>query len=309
MTSESYFGIDTSKSTLDLANETRFLGSFTNDIKGRKRLIAYLGKLGVKAIAVEATGIYSRAVADELVHHNYRVYVVQPGRVRAFAKSQGILAKTDRMDGQVIARFIAASRDLRIYKPASAEHRHLASLTNRRDQIVEDRTREKCRLEACMCPAIRRDIEENIDLLTERIDSFQAQINAAIEADSDLAAKSKELRKETGVGPIVSACLMVHMPELGTINRQEAAALAGVAPYADDSGNNHGKREIYGGRSRVRKALYLAARSAARFNPDLKIFYQRLVQKGKPKQLALIAVARKIIVRLNTMMRQHLAAN
>lgn len=307
MTSTAYFGIDVSKSTLDLACETRFLCSFTNDLKGRKRLITYLGKLGVEAIAVEATGIYSQAIADDLVHHDYRVYVVQPGRVRAFAQSQGILAKTDSIDGKVIARFIAASRDLHVYEPTSTEHRRLTNLVNRRDQVVDDRTKEKCRLEACTCPEMREDIEQCIASLSKRIECFQSKINDAIKADSGLHAKSEDLQKETGVGPIVSTCLLVHLPELGTLNRQEIAALTGLAPHPKDSGKHKGKREIYGGRSRVRRALYLAARSASRFNPCLKEFYDRLVKKGKPKQLALIAVARKVAVRLNTLMRRHLA--
>lgn len=307
MSIPSYFGIDVSKSTLDLANESRALRTFPNDNKGHKRLLAYLGKLSVDAVAVEATGIYSQAISEKLVQSNYCVHVVQPGRVRSYAKSQGILAKTDAIDGQVIARFIGGSKGLRAFEPPTDEERRLRYLTDRRDQLVADRTVEKNRVEACLCPDLQIEIEAHIDHLNGQIQSLEGRMNELISSDPTLSRKSAVLQEEVGVGPIVSASLLVHLPELGTLNRQEAAALSGLAPYPRDSGKHSGKRKIYGGRSRVRRVLYLAAQSASRFNPCLKEFYDRLVKNGKPKKVVLIAVARKILVRLNTLMRAHLA--
>lgn len=304
MTSSPYFGIDVSKARLDLACIERYLGASTNNDEGHQSLIAWLQDHALEAIGIEATGIYGLGIAKALTQAGFRVYLVQPGRVRWFARSQGILAKTDAIDGQVISRFIEQSQGLQVYTPPSADHEELRALTDRRDQVVDDRRRERCRLEACQHPMMRAHIEEQIAYLTTQIQGLDQAIKQTLARDATLAEKATRLQDVTGVGPQTAITLLTYLPELGLVNRQEIAALAGLAPYPCDSGPRQGQRAIYGGRARVRRALYMAASTACRYNGPLQAFYARLRAKGKRGKVALIAVARKLLVYLNTCMRQ-----
>lgn len=304
MTSSSYFGIDVSKARLDLARVDQYLGAYANTDDGHASLIAWLRKHTVEAIGIEATGIYGHGIAKALTQAGFRVYLVQPGRVRWFARSQGILAKTDAIDGQVISRFIEQSQDLQVYTPPSAEQEALRALVDRRDQLVDDRRRERCRLEACQHPTMHAHIEAQITHLTAIIADLEKTIQATIARDPVLADRARRLQDVPGVGPHTAVCLLTHLPELGIVNRQEIAALAGLAPYPRDSGNRQGQRAIYGGRARVRRALYMAATTAARCNRTLHAVYVRLRAKGKRGKVALIAVARKLLVYLNSCMAQ-----
>ena len=304
MTSTAYFGIDTAKATLDLASTSKLIGSFSNDVSGHERLIATLFEHEPEPmVAIESTGIYSRPIAAALVEAGITVYLVQPGRVRAFAKSQGLHAKTDAIDARLIAHYGAASANLRPYRIPSAALSHYRALVDRRDQVVADRTREKCRLEAVLDASMCDHIQAHIDVLSDLIDGLESNIDALLATDDDLAEQAALLQQTTGVGRQTASVLLAHLPELGFVSRQAIGALAGLAPYNRDSGQMTGKRMIYGGRSRVRTALYMAALSAVRFETEhLKPFYVRLLQKGKPKKSALMAVARKLLVHLNSQM-------
>ena len=308
MTQAFYVGIDVSKSQLDVALGQSTTRSFRNTTAGIDDLIAWLGQQEVARIVIESTGIYSSLAATRLTRAGFAVCVVQPGRIKQFARSQGQLAKTDRIDARIIARFGEASPELVVYQEPRLQQARLRALVDRRDQVVEDRVREEGRLEACQDAIIRKRLETSIKRLRKETVSLEKQIAALVGKDPDLGSSSACLQTQTGVGACTAAVLMAHLPELGRVNRQEIAALAGLAPYNNDSGSRNGKRSIFGGRERARGALYMAAVTAARSDEHLSGFYRKLRAAGKAAKVALIAVARKLIVRLNSLMAQHRAS-
>lgn len=299
MSHSSYLGIDVCKKSLDLASTQTYLGQFDNTAAGHRRLIGQLRQLAPTCVAIEASGGYERALVNALLDADLPVAVVQPGCVRHFAKSLKLYAKTDPIDAQLIARFAQATEPRLTGTPDSDVVR-LRALRDRRDQIVEDRVREQNRLETCEDQAIARTIGQNIKRLQKIEEQLDQQIADCIVANEQLKQRDQVLQACKGVGPHLSATLLAHLPELGTVNRQQIAALAGLAPYACESGRWKGKRCIYGGRAAVRSALYMATLSAARFDPVLKSFYQKLLKAGKQNKVARIAVARKLLVKLNT---------
>jgi transposase len=236
------------------------------------------------------------------------VALVQPYRVRRFAQSQGYLAKTDKIDCRVIAEYCAKTETLRLYTPPSAGHQAFRALVDRRDQLVEDRKREANRLEGCLDADMSRDIKQSLRRLDRAIARQDAKIAAAISADDDLRARDRRLQQEIGIGAQTSACLLAHLPELGNANRQQIAALAGLAPYNNDSGTKAGQRSLYGGRARVRRAMYMAALVAVRWNDRLKAIYNGLLYRGKEKKPALLACARKLLVHLNSIVARDVLA-
>lgn len=299
----SYLGIDVSKRSLDLAGEDQHLGAFDNTPQGRRRLIGRIAQATADPtdsvlVAVEATGGYERAIVEDLGKAGLVVAVVQPACVRHFAKSLKLHAKTDAVDARLLARFAAATRPRAVQKQDPQALR-LRALRDRREQIVEDRVREQNRLEACADPRIAAEIRRSIRRLSKQEHQLDQQIDQCLQSDG-LKPRAEQLQRNKGVGSQVAATLLAHLPELGRTNRQQIAALAGLAPYACESGQYKGKRRIYGGRAAVRTALYMAALSAARWDPALRTFYQRLLAAGKLKKVAHIAVARKLLVRLNT---------
>lgn len=306
---QSYVGIDVSKAELEVAIGQKLVGSYPNASAGIQRL---LGKLPppaeVALVVIEATGCYSQLVARQLTTAGYRVAVVQPGRVRHFARSQGQLAKTDRIDAKIIASFGASSPDLHPYQEPSAARQHLRALVDRRDQVVEDRVREEGRLEACQDEVIRTLLQASIDQLIKQAEDLSHQIDKTIADDTELSGVHKVVESQTGVGPVTSSVLLAQVPELGTVNRQEIAALVGVAPYNNDSGPHKGTRTIYGGRQRVRTAVYMAAVNATRFDETMRTFYTGLIKRGKPAKVAIVAVIRKILIKLNSLVAEHLRA-
>lgn len=298
-------GIDVSKERLEVALGPTEVTSFANSTQGIGQLLRRLKVLTVDLIVLESTGCYSQAAADGLTAGGYRVAVVQPGRIKHYAKSQGLLAKTDRIDARLIAQYGRHSQDLVLHQLPNENLKRLRALVDRRDQIVEDRVREENRLEACSDSLVRRHLTESIARLRKQAAALEKQIAAVIAADAALAAKADVAQRVTGVGPATVAVLLTHLPELGTVNRQEVAALAGVAPYNNDSGPHQGRRTIYGGRQRVRTALHMAALAAKRFDDEAKTFFHRLKQRGKPTQVALVAVARKLLIRVNSLLCAH----
>lgn len=294
-------GIDVAKERLEVAFGPTEVRSYDNTPAGIAQVAQRLKGLPVDLIVLEATGCYSQAAADALAVAGYSVAVVQPGRIKHYARSQGLLAKTDRIDARLIAQYGRHTEDLVLHQPPSEALKRLRALVDRRDQIVEDRVREENRLEACGDDGIRKLLRQSIARLTKQAQALEKQIAAVIAADAGFAAKATVARTVKGIGPATVACLLAHLPELGHVNRQEIAALAGLAPYNNDSGPRQGKRSIYGGRQRVRTALHMAALCAKRFDDRSKAFFMHLQQRGKPTLVALVAVARKLIIRVNAL--------
>ena len=272
---------------------------FSNEKKGHAALVRWL-KTSATALQLicEASGGYERALLESLAEEEVAVTLVQAVRVRQYARAAGILAKTDRIDARVLAAFGAALRP-KPTVPLSHQQKRLRELESQRRHLSQVLRAEENRLAQLQCAELRslgrsliKNIEKQIDAIEERISSLIAQ-------DQALCAKAQKLTAVTGVGAHTAALLLAQMPELGQLNRRQAAALAGLAPFNHDSGSLRGKRAIFGGRRALRSGLYMAALAAARYNPILSRFYQRLRAKGKPHQLALTAVMRKLLLALN----------
>lgn len=301
-TSSVYVGIDTSKKELEVAiGQKARTFQVANTEAGIATLIKRLAPHQVAMVVIESTGIYSQPAARALSTVGYQVVVAQPGRVRNFAKSQGQLAKTDRIDARMIALFGEKSDHLTVYRPPSARQDKLRALVDRRKQLVEDRVREKNRLEACRDEEMCELLGKSISSLSQQIAALDKRIQAITDEDEELSKRRKAMEQQPGIGPATAACLLAHLPELGKVNRQQIAALAGLAPYNNDSGTVTGKRSIYGGRSCVRTALHMAAMTAARHDAFLQAFLAGLRARGKPFKVAMVAVARKLLIRVNAL--------
>ena len=295
-------GIDVSKEKLDvgLSGQKR-VRVWHNDEVGREALSDWLVEQEVQLVVVEASGGYEAAIVSELVARGQAVAVVNPTRVRAFARAEGILAKTDKIDAGVIARFGATM------KPEPQARRDQSQLelnqwVTRRRQLVLMVTAEKNRLHTA-APAVQAHIARHIAWLQADIEALEQQINQAIAANPRWSETANRAESMPGIGSVTSSTLVADLPELGQLNRQKIAALVGVAPFNHDSGKWRGKRRIFGGRASVRSVLYMATLSAIRHNPVIKSFYDRLLAKGKIKKVALTACMRKLLVILNAMIR------
>ena len=297
-----YIGIDVSKDHLDVATRpaTKQL-RVANDDVGISEIVSTLSKLEAVLAVMESTGGYESAVAAALSVAQIPVAVVNPRQVRDFAKSTGRLAKTDGIDAEVLSHFAEAVRP-RVRPLPDEKAQELSSLLSRRSQVVDMLVAEKNRLRRAMRP-VRRQIKAHITFLERELGNVDKDLNKAIESSPVWKAKEDLLRSVPGIGPVASTTLVSGLPELGTLNRRQIAALVGVAPLNRDSGVYRGKRRVWGGRSRVRTALYMAALVASRFNPVIRAFYQRLVAAGKAKKVALTACMRKLLSILNSMVR------
>lgn len=300
--SEIYVGIDVSKARLDVAvcppGETF---SVTNDPAGIDALVSNLRERGPTLVVLEATGGYQNAVVGALGAASLPVAVINPRQVRDFAKAIGRLAKTDRIDAQVLAQFAQAVRpEPRPLKSPEAEQ--LAALVTRRRQLVEMLVTEKNRLHSS-ARATQPSIKEHIDWLKKRLNDIDRDLERAIRNSDVWREKEDLLRSVPGVGRVTATVLLAELPELGHLNRKQVAALTGVAPLNRDSGQMRGQRSIWGGRATVRGALYMATLVASKCNPVIRAAYARLVAAGKPKKVALTACMRKLLVTLNAMLR------
>jgi len=296
-----FVGIDVSKLTLDIALSSGEYWSCANREGDFQALIERLKSLKVELIVLEASGGYEGAVTGSLAAANLPVVVVNPRQVRDFAKATGKLAKTDRIDAQVLARFAQTIRpELRPLKDEQTQE--LDALLTRRGQIMNMLVAERHRL-AMAAVNVRQDLREHIHFLVKRLKDTNRALDELMR-QSPLWREREELFKPVkGVGPGLLRTLCAALPELGTLSRQKIAALAGVAPYACDSGTLRGKRICWGGRATVRSALYMGVISAIRYNPVIKVFYERLLKAGKPKKVALMACMRKLLTILNAMAR------
>jgi transposase len=300
-----FVGIDVSKDFLDLhARPTGEAVRAANDPDGVASIAARAVALGAALVAIEATGGYEHPVAAALAAAGVPVAVVNPRQVRDFAGATGRLAKTDALDAAVLAHFAEAVRPDPRPLP-DADTRRLAELLDRRRQLSGMRTMESNRLAQATDRAVRRDIEDHLRWLDGRMDRADRDLAAAVEASPVWRANDDLLRSIKGIGPVVSRTLLAEFPELGTLTRQQVAALAGVAPVNRDSGRRAGRRFIAGGRAGVRTAVFQAALSARRHNPPLKAFADRLAAKGKAAKVVLIAVARKLLVIANAVLRDR----
>lgn len=297
-----YIGIDVSKDHLDVAERPKGdVSRIANDDGDINKLVSELKALKPQLIVMEATGGYEMPLAGALASGGLPVSVVNPRQVRDFARSTGKLAKTDSIDARVLAHFAEAIRPTPRPLP-DAQAQHLSAVLTRRNQLVGMLTAEKNRLGRAPQP-VRRRVQAHIDWLKQELDNVDDDLNIAVKESPMWHAKDQILTSTPGVGKVVSLTLLAELPELGTLNRKEIAHLVGVAPLNRDSGLFKGKRIVWGGRARVRRALYMAALVATRYNPVIKAFYQRLCAAGKAKKVALIACMRKLLLILNSMLK------
>ena len=297
-----YIGIDVSKDHLDVAERPKGdVSRIANDDGDINKLVSELKALKPQLIVMEATGGYEMPLAGALASGGLPVSVVNPRQVRDFARSTGKLAKTDSIDARVLAHFAEAIRPTPRPLP-DAQAQHLSAVLTRRSQLVGMLTAEGNRLGRAPQP-VRRRVQAHIDWLKKELVKVDDDLNAVVKESPIWRAKDRILTSTPGVGKVVSLTLLADLPELGTLNRKEIAHLVGVAPLNRDSGLFKGKRIVWGGRARVRRALYMAALVATRYNPVIKAFYQRLCAAGKAKKVALIACMRKLLLILNSMLK------
>lgn len=300
---ETWIGIDVAKGWLDVASSAEARGRrFANDEPGIAALVAALTAAAPRLVVLEATGGHETLVTAALAAAGVPVAVVNPRQVRDFARATGRLAKTDALDAQLLALFAE-----RIQPPArplpDATAQELASLLVRRRQLLAMRTAEKNR-RPTLTPRLRPALEEHLRWLERQIRDLDAALETTIRASPLWQAKATVLRSIPGIGAVVSATLLGELPELGTLDRGQIAALAGLAPHNCDSGGRTGSRHIWGGRAPVRTALYMAAVSGIRHNPVIRALYDRLHnQAGKPKKVAIVACMRKLLTIANAMLR------
>jgi len=302
---QAFIGIDVSKDSLDAAVYTgKHRWHFSNDEAGISQLIEEFNKLTPTLVVIESTGGYETPVAYALQKAKIACAVVNPREVRDFAKATKKLAKTDSIDAQVLAHFAA------VIKPeprslSDEQAQELEAILARRRQVVEMLTSEKNRLHQAR-PTVKEDIQIHIDFLEKRLQNYDSNLEGMIEESPVQREKYHLLQSVPGVGPNLARTLLIDLPELGSLNRWQVAALVGVAPFNHDSGSKRGKRATWGGRPTVRSALYMATLVAARFNPIIKQFYTRLCDTGKKKKVALVACMRKLLIILNSMLKHHM---
>ena len=297
-----YVGIDVAKAELVVATH-HLRAVFPRDPAGLDQLEAWLRELdGPGHVVLEASGGYERAVVTHLLAAGFALSLVNAGWVRNFARSQGRLAKTDRIDARVLVDFATANAP-RLRAALSPAQQKLTDLVRARQQLVTGRALWQNQLEHAHDRLARRCLEELVALTATRIQRLEKAIAALLADTPELQAKAQKLTAVRGIGPITAALLLAEMPELGTLNKAEVAALAGLAPRNHDSGAFRGQRHIAGGRPAVRTGLWMPTLVATRHNPILKDFHQRLLAKGKPFKVALTATARKLLVYLNSQLK------
>jgi transposase len=300
-----YVGVDVSKESLDMAVYcTGEIRGFGNDDAGITKATTWLKQVNPAIIVMEATGGMEVFLYVTLQEAKLPVAVVNPRQIRDFAKSMGILAKTDRVDARVLARYAATIRPEARPLP-DVEARQLSTLVTRRRQLVEMIVAEGNRATITRDKTMKLRIHVHIDWLKQELANIDKDISQMIKENPAWHAKDKLLQSVPGVGPILSATLIAQLSELGILNRKKIAALVGVAPFNRDSGKHRGERSIWGGRYRVRQSLYMASLNAVRFNPAIRIFYEHLLANGKERKVALTACMHKLLTMLNAMLRHN----
>ena len=296
-----YIGIDISKAKLDVwvADKHR---EFTNDEVGHDKLVRFLKRFTIAVIVMEATGGYETAVALALAEADYPVAIVNPRQVRDYAKATGRLAKTDKLDAEVLALFGEATKVEAQAMPSEAQLR-LRALMARRSQVLGMLKSEENRLEMAREPEVVASLEAVIVTLKKQLKQIDDDSDRELRESPLWKAKLELLESVPGIGPVSAKTLLAQLPELGQATGKQIAMLVGVAPINADSGKQSKRRTTWGGRATIRAVLYMATLSAVRFNPVIKTFYDRLVERGRPKRVALIASMRKLLTIVNAMMR------
>lgn len=304
MATSSYVGIDVSKDRLDVAvlGEER-AWQVDNTSQGIAQLVSWMQDLQPALIVVEATGGYQRAVVEVLFHAGLPVAVVNPARVRQFARACGLLAKTDKLDAQVLAVFGQRVQP-KPYTGKSEAEKQLSALLVRRKQVEEMLKAEQNRLRT-VSPSLRGSVERSIAFLKEEKKRLDEQIRELMNEQKAWQEQTEILGSAPGVGPVTTATLLAELPELGKMDRKKIAALVGVAPMNYDSGRKRGYRKTKGGRTEVRSVLYMSTLVATRYNPLIRSQYQHLLKRGKEKKVALTACMRKFLTILNAMLRDR----
>jgi transposase len=298
-----HVGIDVSKQFLDWTTGAEEKVTRTrNSPAGVRRLVTQLRELELASVVVESTGGYERELTTALSKAELPVVLVNPWRVRRFGEGLGILAKTDPLDARILSLYGERARPVRRPLPGKRQ-RELADLVRRRRQLIAMIVAEKSRKDTAS-KGIAKDIDIVVRMLEKRVAMLDQKIDQAIQQDDAKADLWARLQSVPSVGPGVARALIVDLPELGHLGRRQISSLVGLAPFARDSGKKSGVRKIRAGRAAPRSALYLAAMNGARFNPVLKAMYERLLDVGKPKKVALVALARKLLTILNAMARE-----
>lgn len=302
---ETYVGIDVAKGSFDVningQNKVRHFEYTDGKIN---ECIEQLSKEQVELIVMEATGGYELKLAIELQSAGLAISIVNPRRIRDFAKSMGLLAKTDKIDAQVIAQF-AATLEPPKFATIDMDTCKLKALVARRDQLIEIRTAENNRKEHILDKAIAKSIDAVIRTLEREIAKVDKQIADHIDNMPELKQKAEILKSVPGIGDVTASMLVTELPELGQCNKRQIASLVGVAPMNRDSGTFRGKRMTGGGRKQVRAGLFMPTLVAIRYNPKLRTFYNRLLEAGKTKMVAIVATMRKLLIIINTMIRKN----
>lgn len=296
-----FVGIDVSKDKLDIFIDSSSQAfTVANSSDGIESILQRLKALNVKLIVVEHSGRYERRCALDLMDAGLPVALVNPRQTRDFARAINWLAKNDRIDARLLAEF-ARRVQPQISERIPAKRAELDELVGRRRQLVQMRASEQTRLAQVTLKSVRHSIEKVLRQLDTQVQDLERQIAKAIENDDDWRGKVQLLQSVPGVGPVVASTLVAELPELGKVNRQEIAALVGLAPYDRESGKWKGKRSCFGGRAQVRCTLYMAAITAKRFNPIIRNLAQRLAAKGKAFKVVMVACMRKLLTILNTL--------
>lgn len=303
MTQKQYVGIDVSKARLDVAVLPDDVASIhVNDEAGIAELVDMLESKAPELIVLEATGGYEQDIVAALAARKLPVVVVNPRQVRDFAKAVGVLAKTDKLDAAILARFGEAVKpEIRPRPGPEAEELH--ALVGRRRQLIEMIVAEGNRLAQARAAAIKKSIKSHIDWLRNQLKDVDRDIRKAIRNSPISKEKEELLLQIPGVGPVLASALLCELPELGSLTRRQVAALVGVAPINCESGKQARPRKTGGGRAQLRATLYMAALAASKHNPIIRAFYARLLRAGKKRMVALTACMRKLISILNAVMR------
>ena len=303
-----YVGIDVGKLQLDVfVSSINQHSTFENNSRGHKKLLNWLSTFDspIELICMEATGGYEKRILNLFASSSWNVSRANAKWVRSFAKASGYLMKTDKIDARVIANY-AEKMNPPIYKKTHKHQEELSLLCMRRLQLIKIRSAEKNRFEKCVeNKSIKRSISRLMTQLNKEIEKIDLQIDVLLDTHQDIKKPLNKMMAIKGVGKKTAIVLLALLPELGQLNREQIAALAGVAPMNRDSGKHCGKRFTQGGRIQVRNALYMATLVATRFNPKTREFYQRLVTRGKPKKVAITACMRKLLIGINNLMKTH----
>ena len=298
-------GIDVGKANLDVSISGGQVARFDNTTAGITKLLEHLQENDTALAICEPTGGYERLLTSRLRETDISVQVVHPGRVRAFAKACGYEAKTDPLDAQVLSRYGEVFPGADTWEPETDPHREeLKDLLRRRRQFVDQRVQEKGRLDKGVSATIAKSTKRHIAWLEKEIARLEEEYQAVLQGNATLAERAVLYRTVPGVGPLTAATLVAHLPELGHWDSRALTSLVGLAPWSRDSGKKRGHRAIRGGRGLVRKALYMCAWAVIRHDSEMRRFYDRLRERGKPGNVAVVAVMRKILLQLNAVARR-----